>query len=254
MKKILYVNGCSHAAGMEISFPDSHRTPNDIKKSWGGQLASRYNLIHENEAIASQSNDSILSNTLNSISNLLLKYKPEEILVIIAWTSTTRHDFIYKNAHWRLHPRTMDCAHSKEFPTPIKLAWQSIINGSDSNFEMNDFSIKYFTLASFLKSYKIDYLFFNSFTSCFIPTENILHSLNNKKINSHIFEMMKTDLNYLGAFDIKHSYFQYLESKGFSAYSENRDGHYLEDAHTVWADHLENSLLNTDKLVKYTVA
>ena len=43
MKRILYVNGCSHSCGAEISYAGSMRESKDLELSWAGQVAKRFN-------------------------------------------------------------------------------------------------------------------------------------------------------------------------------------------------------------------
>ena len=83
---------CSHSCGAEISYAGSMRESKDLELSWAGQVAERFNLIHYNDATSGTGNDAIVSTTINSLLTLLDKYKPEEIMVIIGWSSFERTD------------------------------------------------------------------------------------------------------------------------------------------------------------------
>jgi len=250
MKKILYVNGCSHAAGSEISYVNSCRTPNDLKNCWGGQIASRFNLVHCNDAQPGQGNEATLSNTLNSVTKLLKAHRPEEIFVIIGWSGFERTDFVYEGKHYTITAGMETLSNFKKLPLPVQQAWEVTINGSDPHYVMNRFSIIYFTLVSFLKHHGIDYLFFNAFSACYVPRENLLHKENNNEINLELFNTIKKDTNYINAFELDKCYVQYLIGNGFNAHKENRNFHFTKDGHTAWADYLESVILSQGKLIK----
>ena len=71
MKRILYVNGCSHSCGAEISYAGSMRESKDLELYWAGQMAKRFNLIHYNDATSGTGNDAIVSTTIDSLLTLL---------------------------------------------------------------------------------------------------------------------------------------------------------------------------------------
>ena len=248
MKKILYVNGCSHAAGSEITAARRYWEPEDIKKSWSGKIASKYNLECINDAIPGQGNESILTNTLNSLMKLLHAHDPQDVLVIISWTGFDRVDYIFDGVNYRISAWSNNLKDFGEWPNAVKKAWETTVNGSDRDFVMNRFSIIYFTLYSFLKSMGIDYLFFNAINECYIPNRNLLHTLYNTEINSSLFRIMKSDQDYIDAFDHASTYCQYLKNRNFDGHVNGRLGHFMEDGHQAWFEYLENILLAKKKL------
>ena len=48
-----------------------------------------------NIAMAGSSNDAIVRRTMRKVKELLLDYKPEDLFVIIGWSSPERKDFYY---------------------------------------------------------------------------------------------------------------------------------------------------------------
>lgn len=175
MKKILYVNGCSHSAGAELAYVGSNREPYDLKNSWGGILADRYDLLHINDANSGQSNNSILTSSICNIFKLLKTFKSSEILVIIGWSSFDRTEYVYENKLYRFVPGCHELPFFKTWPKPIQDAFITYIQTTDYTYNMNKFALEYFNLVNFLKINNIDYYFFNSIHSCFKTTTNILN-------------------------------------------------------------------------------
>lgn len=234
-KKILYVNGCSHSCGAEISYVGSMREPNDIKKSWGGYISRHYNLTHHNDAISGASNYGIYSNTVHSILKLLEIYSPDEIIVIIGWSSFDRHEYIYENTLYRFVPSCDQLPHFKKWPSQVQTAFKNFILSTEHyNDSMNKFSLIYFNTATFLKSLGIKYQFFNAIQHVCVPTVNLLHEVNRNIPTYNIFDLIKNDQNYLSPFDHDMTYFNYLK-KYFDCFYEGRNHHFLEDAQQHWA-------------------
>ena len=104
--KIIYCDGDSWTAG-DILNPelekqgeffinhednDSYRLP----RVWPHKLGKLCDIEIKNNSVAGSSNDGIVRRVLDSIPKLLRQYKPEELCVIIGWTSPERKDFFYK--------------------------------------------------------------------------------------------------------------------------------------------------------------
>lgn len=235
MKKVIYVNGCSHSCGSEISYPDSTRTPEDLDKSWGGNIARKYNLVHYNDAQPGQCNHGIMTNTVHSILKLLDQYSPDEILVAIGWSSFDRTYFIHNNNVYRLVPGINDRSYFKTLPTEVQRAYYNYISGYDFNTSQNNFALTYFNTVNFLKSNHIDYYFFNAIQPVTRPTTNVLHTTDSCLPTITLFDQIKNDPNYLDPYNKDLTYFHYL-SKKHDGRVGGRNLHFLEDAHTEWAN------------------
>ena len=105
MKKIILCDGDSWTAG-DIVDPelfgddltkvnDPRNTPYRLSKVWPGMLA--YETINESEA--GSSNDAIVRRVYRNVLNLLKENKPEDLFVIIGWSSPERKDFYFKGKH-----------------------------------------------------------------------------------------------------------------------------------------------------------
>lgn len=104
--KLIYANGDSWTAG-DIVDPDKFGDQNQyamhpdndgyrLPRVWPHKLGKLLNKEVLNKAVAGSSNDAIVRNTVNDVLGLLNKYKPEELFVIIGWSSPERKDFFYK--------------------------------------------------------------------------------------------------------------------------------------------------------------
>lgn len=234
-KKVLYVNGCSHSCGCEISYIGSSREPEDLQKSWGGQLAEHYGLLHVNDAVPGQSNYAIHSNTIHSILKLLETYSPDEIMVVIGWTSIDRTEIIYNNRLYRFVPAMEELPSFKELPGPVQEAYKNFILTTDyQNNSNNEFSLIYYNTVNFLKLHGIDYYFFNAIIPLGMPICNLLHTTDEGNPTFKIFDQISKDQNYLSPFDINMTYYRYLREK-YDCFVDGRHHHFLEDAHSHWA-------------------
>jgi hypothetical protein len=235
MKRILYVNGCSHSCGAEISYVGSCRAPEDLTNSWAGQLASRFNLEHVNSAISGQDNLAILSSSIHSILNLLDRHPPEDILVVIGWSGFERDHFIYNDKLYRFVPGCETLSHFKEWPSIVQTAFYNYISGTDPVNSTNKFSLIYYAMTNFLKLHNIDYYYFNALHAINYPSKNLLHQVDEELPTVKLFDKMKFDPNYLEPMNWRMTYYDYMKSK-YDGHIGGRNHHFLADAQTDWAN------------------
>lgn len=242
MKKILYVNGCSHSCGAEISHKFSHREQYDLDNCWGGIIAKRFDLIHYNDALAGASNRYIVSNTIRSILDLLKTYQANEIFVIIGWTGSERIPFIFEDQLYNFTAGVPDES-LKSWPHQVQTSYRDWVSTIDFEQSTNSFSLDYFTLRNFFLQVGIDYCFFNAINSYNVTKKNILHTLKNKASDYNLFEIMKNDIRYLDIDNNEMSYTNYLIKK-YDPFQDGRNYHFREDAHCEWADILTSRIGN----------
>jgi len=72
---------------------DAYRLP----KVWPHKLSKLINVKSHNTAHAGSSNDGIEKRVIGNVGNLLKEYKPEDIFVIVGWSSPERKDFYYND-------------------------------------------------------------------------------------------------------------------------------------------------------------
>lgn len=236
MKKVLYSNGCSHAAGAEITKSGSYIVT-DKKLSFFGQLASRWNLLSINDAIPEQGNYAIVSQTIFRVSELLKRYKPSEIIVLISWSGLDREDFVTNNNKYKFCSTEMD----DRWPDIVKEAWELWVLSTNKNVNLNRFSLYYFTLVNFLESCDIEYYMFNAVNCISFPTKNLLHA--NHEPTLELFNHIRNNNRYMFPFDEEYVYHVYLKNSGFDGYINGRSNHFLENAHIYWANFITSYIL-----------
>lgn len=241
MKKVLYVNGCSHCCGAEISYKNSHREPKDLELSWPGQLAKKYNVIHSNDALSGQSNQSIYSNTVHAILNLLKKFNPEDIFVIVGWSGFERTDFIYQGKRYMFIPGFDETEHFNNWSVTIKEAFKNYILSVDYDTVINQTLLLYFSMKNFLEKYKIEHYFINTVHSYNLPQKNLLHQLYNNALTLDLIKMLKNDEHYLEPFNNDMAYYQYMRSR-YDGHIDGRNHHFLADAQKEWADLIDKKI------------
>ena len=104
--KTLYTNGDSWTAGDIVDpelFGDNLSKVNDpdnkpyrLPRVWPHKIGKELNIEVINNSHAGGSNDRIFRSTVNDILGLLKNNKPEDLLVIIGWSSPERKDFFHR--------------------------------------------------------------------------------------------------------------------------------------------------------------
>ena len=157
------------ALGLDLSYVNDPRN-NDYRlpRVWPHKLAKRLRVDVKNSSSAGSSNQGILNRTMCSVHELLKTYKPEDIYVIVGWSSPERKDFFYRDidnkhqAHWdTLYPAEL----SHEFSHPGKTEFYK--NYVQYFWNAEDYILRFINqniqLHSYLKSLNIQHTFFNAF-------------------------------------------------------------------------------------------
>jgi len=179
MTKLLYTNGDSWTAGdivdpdlfkdqpWHVNHPDNkqYRLP----RVWPNKLGDLLNIDTINNSKAGASNDTIVRSTINDIIQIKNEIDPEEIFVIIGWSSPERKDFFYKwgskeaEGYWEcIYPAELEHWSSdreelnKFFKLYVKNHWYE-------EEYITRHCLNTITLHNFLKNLKIPHLFFNAF-------------------------------------------------------------------------------------------
>lgn len=87
MIRLLVANGCSFTRGAELANPET--------ESWSAVLAAELGVSHINLARDGASNRRIVRTTVAALGPLceVMSLRPDEILVVILWTYTARHEY-----------------------------------------------------------------------------------------------------------------------------------------------------------------
>jgi len=173
--KIIYCDGDSWTAG-DIINPElekqgihfvNHKLNDDYRlpKVWPHKLGELLDTEIFNDALSGSSNDGIVRRVLHNARELLKDYKPNEICIIIGWTSPERKDFFFDDGnmkHWEtllpaeLYQNQMNSEIEKFYNIYLKHFW-NIEEFSNRYIEQN------LLLHHYLKELKINHYFFNAF-------------------------------------------------------------------------------------------
>jgi|TARA_B100000287_G_scaffold430952_1_gene487222 lysophospholipase L1-like esterase len=112
--KLVYCDGDSWTAGdivdptlfgdnkAEVHHPDNEQYR--LPRVWPHKLGKLLNVKVLNKAFAGSSNDGIVRRVLPNVLKLLTQYKPEQLFVIIGWSSPERKDFFYDSEWKTIYP------------------------------------------------------------------------------------------------------------------------------------------------------
>lgn len=172
--KCVYANGDSFVFGQGID-PDGQTHFFDFSKkmrneSWTGVIANKLGVNldddYYNDAWPGASNDRIVRTTLVRLPDLLEKYKPEEILVLIGWTDASRTEFYYSGKEPGYFPflSNIHPIHHDKTDMKVETKFHDLYYGffNDIMEEQDRFLQQILVLQMFFEKVKIKFLFTNS--------------------------------------------------------------------------------------------
>jgi hypothetical protein len=227
---LIYVNGDSHSAGAEAvnphAFAEDDRLyyglgrqphPDNLRASYGCELANLMGAILECDAESASSNDRILRTTYNYLE---LGNRPD--LLVIGWSTWEREEWWDPdtNRWWQVNAGGV----GHDWPNTIKSKYKDYIVNIDFKESMRKAQNKIFELHQDLQTLGVNHLFFNSF--------------------EQLSNVGKCDwLNcYLEPYDQNFTYYNWLIQKGFQTVSPD-SYHFGADAHRAWAEFLYQILV-----------
>lgn len=273
--KTLYVNGDSWSAG-DIVDPEifgdqlQHSMHPDNKeyrlsRVWPHKLGKKLKVEVINNSHAGASNDRIYRSTINDILKLLKTTKPQDLHVVIGWSSPERKDFFYKEIQG--HGGTWDCMYPAElnhwkdennndrdlfYRQYVKLYW-------NEEEYITRYCLQTIGLHFFLTNLGIKHTFFNGFYEAREGVENPdKHQLYDQpkladfvtKFRENSTEFYINTLNLDGIIEqyediynsnfIQKSFVEHLldESWYYEDMDEILDFHPTELGHDIWAEYL----------------
>jgi len=270
--KTLYANGDSWTAGDIVDpelFGDNLSKVNDpdnkpyrLPRVWPHKIGKELNIEVINNSHAGASNDRIFRSTINDITNLLKTNKPEDLLVVVGWSSPERRDFFYKwheqdTGEWEcLYPGELEhwTSERKELLDFYKLYVTNHWYPEEfiTRHCLNNISLHYF-----LKGLNIKHIFFNSF---YENKEDVIDKDKHQLLESPKFDTFisdfynDTDIKTLKRLEIdnilteytsvykdvffKDTFISYLLS--FDIEEKILDYHPTEKGHELWAKYLSS--------------
>jgi len=246
MSKILLVAGCSHSCGSEIMSVGSGREdPKNLEKCFGNKIAVRNNMQMVNIASVGASNRLIESSIVKNINRLTATgILPEDIIVLIGWSSFSRDYVIQNNTYWGW---TLNQHLAKDWKTyatsDIRKFYKLWTRFVDYDVLCNAHVVRHQLLSGYLRNKGIKYYAFNAIDGINYPNNDPTNFFNDNTVDLTGFKEVENDLYYRLPFSSEDSYFQSLQHK----YKlDPRDGdrwyHYLENGHEIWADVLEKEM------------
>jgi len=208
---ILYVNGDSHSAGHDAGGPEF---------AYGRNIADGLGYDYICDAVAGCSNDSIIDRTLKYLES----NTPD--LIVIGWSTWERETWFWNNEPYNFTSSGTDSVH----PMLQEFYKEWVIDSVKPYVQRQreqDAHLKIYLFHKLLQAKNIKHLFFNSYSFFFYK----------KQYNDPKYYWGENDINYLHPYDVKMTYYQWLENKGFKP-ANPKFFHYGADAHQAWADFL----------------
>jgi len=227
-KKILYINGCSYAAGSDIESDGVwQKTKYNLRWCYAGQLAHKYKLHYVNDALPAGSNRRIFRTTISWIMKYLSEgNNPKDLFVIISWTGNRRYEFYHRGrwVQWHLNtsPNSDEFSRS-EFKNLHKYLTVYMSNEYGGAVEKVVQSI---SLIHFFIKHEIDYIM----TNC---CHGFTHDIFDKEELWHLERELKRR-NYFDMYSSFLERYQHTHKDQFSS-----DMHPNKFLHTLYTDILD---------------
>lgn len=234
---ILYVNGDSHSAGAEAVNPYCFAAddplywalgrrphPDNLRASYGCELANLIGAILECDAESAASNSRIFRTTWDHLQGP--STKPDYI--IIGWTTWEREEWIHNDVAYQVTASGTDDV-PKELHTKYK---QWVIEQSDPavrHEKIKDTHNRIWALHNDLNQRDIPHLFFNTYSDF-----NTIRQLG--------LETYDWGQSYLRPYDIDGTYYNWCLQNGFKTVNPH-SYHFSSDAHCAWAEYLYQNIV-----------
>ena len=194
--------------------------PDNLRVSYGCELANLMGAILECDAESASSNDRILRTTYEYLSNFPNDSKPD--LVIIGWSTWEREEWWDEDTqqYWQVNAGGI----GDDWPDNIKEQYKNYIANLDMKHALSKAANKIWLLHQDLQAKNINHLFFN----CFEPLRG----------------MPKAEWNgcYLEPYNTEYTYYNWCINKGFKTVRPD-SYHFGVDAHCAWAEFLYQHLV-----------
>lgn len=230
---ILYVNGDSNSAGAEAvnnyAFAEDDPLywalgrqphPDNLRASYGCELANLMGAILECDAESASSNDRIIRTTLDYLGN-----NPAPDLIIIGWSTWEREEWLDHdtNIWWQVNAGGI----GHDWPDWVKERYKEWVVSINYDLAEQRAESNIYALHQILELKNIQHLFFN----CFEPF----------KSNVRHFDDWG-DSSYIKPYDPELTYYNWLKARGFKTVTPE-SYHFGHDAHCAWAEFLFQTLV-----------
>jgi hypothetical protein len=238
---ILYVNGDSHSAGAEAvndhAFAEDDSLywglgrqphPDNLRASYGCELANLMGAILECDAESAASNDRIFRTTWNHLQGVQNMPVSRPDYIVIGWTTWEREEWTHEGQTYQVTASGTDSV-PKALETKYK-EW--VIEQSDPEVrheKIKDVHNKIWALHNDLNRRSIPHLFFNTYSDF-----NTIKQLG--------IETYDWGQSYLRPYDIDGTYYNWCLANGFKTANPG-SYHFRADAHAAWAEYLYQNIV-----------
>tara|TARA_B000000557_G_C20675581_1_gene400798 strand:+ start:82 stop:822 length:741 start_codon:yes stop_codon:yes gene_type:complete len=231
MPKVFLVNGCSHTGGGEMEYVKSNCTEYDKHHSYAGhihrQLFPDYEYV--NVSRNGNNNESIALDTLEYLQTI----NSNDCFVLIGLTDPNRYHYDCDSSFDKTDNRfkffnSQGLTYKHDSIPYAKELWQGLVALADTDEQQQRTFIKDYTMmVTYFEQHNIDYCMVQ--TLWFYEKTTRYH-----KLFEHYFQNPKV----LNKNSWKDTMNGWLEQQGYDNSIDGRTGHYREDAHKAWAEHL----------------
>ena len=246
---ILYVNGDSHAAGAEAVVSHAWAQddefywgmgkqphPDNLKASFGCELANWLHAILECDAQAGGGNDRIIRTTKDWI-----QQNPDSLsdtFMLIQWSTWEREEWLHDGEYWQVNASGWD-----QVPPELQDRYRQFVVDVDWVKCTKKAHQDIWEFHCYLNELKIPHLFFNA-NSHF----GGLHRENNLMVPI-IEQQYNWDRAYIGPYDSAQTYHSVLINNGFNMVNP-KTYHFGADAHCFWGEYLLQYINDNNLIAK----
>ena len=246
---IVYVNGDSHSAGAEAVNPHAFAEddplywalgrqphPDNLRASYGCELANMMYAILECDAESAASNDRIIRTSHDYLSNFPNNAKPD--LVVIGWSTWEREEWLHEGTYYQVTASGTD-----DVPATLENKYKQWVIDQDHvsrERKLLTWHERIYRFHQDLNLLKIPHLFFNTY-SHFAPIRTEQITTHNQNIPHEEYDWAGS---YVDPYDPNLTYYNWCINKGFKTVNPN-SYHFSADAHSAWAEYLYQTYVQT---------
>ena len=241
---ILYVNGDSHSAGAEAvntyAFANDDPLywalgrqphPDNLRASYGCELANLMGAILECDAESAASNDRVFRTTWNHLQGIQNTPVARPDYVVIGWTTWEREEWLHEGTYYQVTASGTDSV-----PAELLHRYKEWV--VDQNYLTRERKLlgwheRIWKFHKRLEAKNIPHIFFNTYSD--------FSNIRSRKITTDAIKVIPDEydwgLNYVYPYDSNLTYYNWCIQKGFKTVNPN-SYHFGADAHRAWAEFL----------------
>jgi hypothetical protein len=242
---ILYVNGDSHSAGAEAVNPHAFANddplywglgrqphPDNLRASYGCELANLMGAILECDAESAASNDRIFRTTHDYLSQAWVDNNNPDY-VVIGWSTWEREEWVLNDSDTFYQ---VTASGTDQVPPELKQKYKEwVIEQSDHNVinhKIHNTHSRIWALHNGLQQREIPHVFFNTYSD-FADIKNLGY------LGAEEYDW---DGCYIDPYNGSGTYYNWCLARGFKTVNPN-SYHFGVDAHVAWSEYLYQTIV-----------